>query len=157
MALHPDLFACGRGPGEGKALAFSVFSVFVFCMCLDTGIHRIGTTEEERPCGPSVKAARVAPAGLISCSSIANSCVTLSQIPLPVYTSFYLSAKGDNSPTSAGYGEDEMNTHEGSRTMTHNCASLFWSHSRPVLCVSNLRLCCWGRGRHSHFPWEPLP
>lgn len=63
MALHPDLFACGRGQGEGKALAFSGFSVFIFCRYRDTGTHRIGTTEEERPCGPSVKTARVAPAG----------------------------------------------------------------------------------------------
>lgn len=89
-------------------------------MCSDPGTHSIAAAQEERLRGPLLKAPKLAPAGLISRSDIIDTCVTLGQIPLPVYTSIFPSAKGDDN-SSIGYCEDETNTHEESkRAMTHN-------------------------------------
>lgn len=83
-------------------------------------MHRVAAAQEERLRGPLVKAPKVAPAGLISCSDIIDSCVTLGQIPLPVYTSIFPSAEGDDN-SSIGYCEDETHTHEESnRAVPHH-------------------------------------
>lgn len=79
--------------------------------------------------------------GLIPFSSIANSFMTLGQIPSPVYTSISPSGKGDNFTTPEGGSEDKMSTLSGNRAMINTCASQFLWSTCLILRVSKLRLC----------------